>query len=246
MTEAKILRLGEPDYPRNLANPNYPRLPFHLPHPVVNRTEQGVPHTLYQLGTFSNTTETSHLAVIGSRNLTAQAERVIATFLPTFFTAFGQAFPLATLSIISGMTVGGDAAAQWLAFDNGIHTTGISATSINHPHRESDVSLYERLMVNPKTSVLSEYPATPAPAKEQYYDRNRIVAWMSGAVLAYGIQKPTSGAMHTISLARAMGIRVFYIESTVSPAVRTKLNQLGCIPVASAEDFIAKIKNPAL
>ncbi len=245
-----ILSRAENNFPQNLnrllKRDSIPRQPFRLQNPVVNRTEQPIPDTLYLLGQFPQLI-TSFLSIIGSRKMPRGSEEAISDFLPDLSNQFHQRYAHALLAVVSGLTNGGDATAHQVTLEqmeqkNHLHAIGISATSINHPHPEADVELWGKMIQGRQTGVISEYPESEQPIKPNYYDRNRLTAWISGALIVYGVSSPKSGAMHTMSLARFANIPVFYLPSTVTVNVEKELLRRGCLPIETAEEFLEKVK----
>ncbi len=202
-----------------------------------------IPAVLYAIGHFANSEQTSQLAVAGSRDIEDGVKAKVNAYLPQFFRSFQRDFPHANLSLVSGLTTGGDATAQSLGIQHGVQTIGVNPAPINVLHKDGDDRLY-RHIIGPghnRHAVLSERKPTQASYTvdaTDYLRRDQVIAGISGALLAFGIRNNRSGSMATVRRARKMDVPVFYLEGTVSEKVAAEMQKLGCYAVTYPEEMI--------
>ena len=141
------------------------------------------------------------LSVVGSRNATnygCDAIRKIISELPKDYI------------IISGLATGIDAAAHQAALDNGLKTIAILGSGIDYIYPSKNKELYNNIIKNGGL-IISEYPNSTIPKRDNFVFRNRIVAGL-GNFLLVGEAYERSGTSTTINYAIECG------------------NNVGCIP----------------
>lgn len=141
------------------------------------------------------------LSVVGSRNATkygCEAVRKIISELPKDYV------------IISGLATGIDAAAHKAALDNGLKTIAVLGSGIDYIYPSRNKDLYDEIIKNGGL-IVSEYPNSTVPKRDNFVFRNRIVAGL-GNFLLVGEAYERSGTSTTINYAMECG------------------NNVGCIP----------------
>jgi DNA processing protein len=174
------------------------------------------PMVLYYRGTMQSKDFT--LAVIGSRKVSEYGKEAIASIV--------AGFSGLSMSIISGLALGADAAAHYAALQNGLHTIGVLGSGID------DASIYPRSHITLAQHILdaggaliSEYPPGTPARPEHFPMRNRIIAGMSRAVLV-AEAAGRSGTLITAHAALDGGRDVWAVPGSIFSALSSGTNQL--------------------
>ena len=175
------------------------------------------------------------LAIVGSRNATAQGERDAS--------AFAASLGAAGLTIVSGLALGIDAAAHRgaLADKGAASTVAIIGTGADrlYPARNADLARE----IAERGAILSEFPlGTPALAAN-FPRRNRIIAGLAKGTLVVEAA-PRSGSLITARLAAEAGRDVFAIPGSIhSPQARGchQLIRQGAKLVETAQDVLEEL-----
>ena len=210
-----LLTLVDQDYPQNLLSSDDP------------------PILLYAKGNTS-TLNRPMLAVVGSRNATAQGERDAE--------AFAKALGDAGLTIVSGLALGIDAAAHRGALETPAGTVAVIGTGADRLYPARNEALARRIA--DKGVVLSEFPlGTPALASN-FPRRNRIIAGLGLGCLVVEAA-PKSGSLITARLAAESGREVFAIPGSIHSPLSRGCHQLirqGAKLVESAQDILEELR----
>jgi DNA processing protein len=173
------------------------------------------------------------LAVVGSRNATAQGERDA--------TAFARTAAEAGLTVVSGLALGIDASAHRGAVDTPAGTVAVIGTGPDrlYPARNADLAR----QIAERGAILSEFPlGTPALAAN-FPRRNRIIAGLAKGTLVVEAA-PRSGSLITARLAAECGREVFAIPGSIhSPQSRGchQLIRQGAKLVETAQDILEEL-----
>jgi DNA processing protein len=177
------------------------------------------------------------LAIVGSRNATAQGERDA--------TAFASSLADAGLTIVSGLALGIDAAAHRGALvskrPEAAGTVAIIGTGADrlYPARNADLARE----IAERGAILSEFPlGTPALAAN-FPRRNRIIAGLAKGTLVVEAA-PRSGSLITARLAAESGREVFAIPGSIHSAQSRGCHQLirqGAKLVETAQDVLEEL-----
>ena len=176
---ARLLLLGDPDYPEQL---------LHLVDP---------PPFLCALGDLSVLTRPS-VAIVGTRRATPYGERVTQ--------ALAGALGAAGVCVVSGMARGIDAAAHRAALARGGTTAAVLGTGVDvaYPvgHRSLHATIAERGV------IVSEFPCGSRAAPASFPRRNRIIAALGKLTIVVEAGE-RSGALitaeHALDLGRDVG-----------------------------------------
>lgn len=211
----RLLTLADEDYPQHLLSADDP------------------PLLLYAKG---NTALLNRpmLAMVGSRNATAQGVRDAE--------AFARTLGDAGLTIVSGLALGIDAAAHRGALATAAGTVAVIGTGADRLYPARNEALARQIAE--QGVVLSEFPlGTPALAAN-FPRRNRIIAGLGLGCLVVEAA-PKSGSLITARLAAECGREVFAIPGSIhSPLSRGchELIRQGAKLVESAQDILVELR----
>ena len=211
----QLLTLADADYPQSLLSSDDP------------------PILLYAKGNTS-TLNRPMLAVVGSRNATAQGVRDAE--------AFAQVLGDAGLTIVSGLALGIDAAAHRGALASAAGTVAVIGTGADRLYPARNEALARTIAE--KGVVLSEFPlGTPARASN-FPRRNRIIAGLGlGCLVIEAALR--SGSLITARLAGESGREVFAIPGSIHSPLSRGCHQLirqGAKLVESAQDILEELR----
>ncbi len=210
-----LLTLGEPDYPAQLLATADPPLLLWL---------QGRRELL----------ATPSLAIVGSRNPTAQGGDNAR--------AFARALARAGYTIVSGLALGVDAAAHEGALDAGGATVAVVGTGLDQVYPRRNEKLAARLLAGGGL-IVSEYSLGTPVLPANFPRRNRIIAGLSRGCLVVEAAVQ-SGSLITARQAAEAGREVFAIPGSIhSPQARGchALIRQGAKLVESAEDVLEEL-----
>ncbi len=173
------------------------------------------------------------LAIVGSRNATAQGIRDAE--------AFARALGEAGLGIVSGLALGIDAAAHRGALATSAGTVAVIGTGADRLYPARNEALAREIA---KTGVvISEFPlGTPALAGN-FPRRNRIIAGLALGCLVIEAA-PRSGSLITARLAAEAGREVFAIPGSIHSPLSHGCHQLirqGAKLVETARDILEEL-----
>src|SRR5260221_5724995 len=190
------------------------------------------PALLYASGRVELLQRTS-LAVVGSRNATAQGESNGETF--------AKAFSDAGLTIVSGLAMGIDAAAHRGDLAGPGSTIAVLGTGIDvvYPRRNAELAA----QIAERGLLLSEFPLGTAPAAHNFPRRNRLISGLARGCLVVEAAA-ASGSLITARAAADQGREVFAIPGSIhSPLSRGchALIKSGAKLVESADDVLDEL-----
>jgi DNA processing protein len=206
-----------------LADEAYPRLLLEIPDP---------PPLLY----VSGRTELLHrpgLAIVGSRNATAQGERNAESF--------AKAFSVAGLSIVSGLALGIDSAAHRGGLAGVGSTIAVLGTGIDVVYPSRNAALADEIAKN--GLLLSEFPLTTKAAAHNFPRRNRLISGLAHGCLVVEAAL-ASGSLITARAAAEQGREVFAVPGSIHSPLSKGCHALikaGAKLVESAEDVLAEL-----
>lgn len=226
-----IVALGDPQYPALLLETEDPPLLLYLlgARRFVGAGGQPFP-------------EHTCLAVVGSRNPSAQGEQNALQFARTL-RASG-------LTIVSGLALGVDAAAHEGALadahsgDATPATIAVVGTGLDRVYPRRNLELAHRVAA--QGLLVSEYPLGTPPLPANFPKRNRIIAGLSQGTLVVEAA-PASGSLITARLASEQGREVFAIPGSIhAPQSRGchALIRQGAKLVESAQDVLEELRAP--
>jgi len=207
-----LLTLGDPAYPQELLQTEDP------------------PLLLYVLGQLAALQHPKRVAMVGSRNPTAQGNENAYRF--------AQHLAQAGVCVVSGLALGIDGAAHLGALDGGGPTLAVVGTGLDRVYPKRHLELAHRIAA--QGALISEYPLGTPPMSANFPKRNRIIAGLSQGTLVVEAAL-ASGSLITARQALEQGREVFAIPGSIH-APQSKgchaLIRQGAKLVESAQDVL--------
>jgi DNA processing protein len=206
-----------------LADAGYPRLLLEIADP---------PPLLYAVGRLE-LLSCPALAIVGSRNATAQGMRNAEQF--------AQAFSAAGLTIISGLALGIDAAAHAGGLAGEGSTIAVLGTGVDVAYPRQNAALASHIAE--KGLLLSEFALGTAGAAHHFPRRNRLISGLAQGCLVVEAAI-ASGSLITARAAAEQGREVFAIPGSIHSPLSKGCHALikqGAKLVESAEDVLAEL-----
>ena len=191
-----VLALGDAAYPQALAN---------IPDP---------PLLLYISGRIDLLARPA-LAIVGSRNATAQGKANAA--------AFAGALSGAGVCVVSGLALGIDAAAHEGALRGAGSTIAVVGTGADVSYPARNRALAERIAH--EACIVSEYALGTPPNSGNFPRRNRIISGLSCGVLVVEAAAQ-SGSLITARVAAEQGREVFALPGSIHAPLARGCHQL--------------------
>ena len=210
-----IVTLGDADYPQLLlqtADPP-PLLYVKGRHELLNRPA---------------------LAIVGSRNASAQGTESAAEF--------AQTLSAAGITIISGLALGIDAAAHRGGLQGAGRSIALVGTGLDVVYPARNRALAHELAVN--GALVSEFPLGTPPLANNFPRRNRLISGMSLGCLVVEAALQ-SGSLITARFANEQGREVFALPGSIhSPLAKGchALIKQGAKLVDDANDILEELK----
>lgn len=215
----QLLTLGDPDYPAELLQIEDPPLLLHLE------------------GNLAALRHPLRLAVVGSRNPTAQGA--------DHARQFARALAEAGACIVSGLALGIDGAAHEGALEAGGCTLAVVGTGLDQVYPKKHQALAQRIAA--QGALISEYLLGTPPLAPNFPRRNRLISGLSQGVLVVEAALQ-SGSLITARQAAEQGREVFAIPGSIhSPQSRGchALIRQGAKLVESAADILEELHDQA-
>jgi len=206
-----------------LADQDYPKLLLEIPDP---------PFLLYARGRLDLLNRPS-LAVVGSRNATAQGERNAESFC--------RAFSDNGLCIVSGLALGIDAAAHRGGLAGPGSTIAVLGTGIDVAYPGRNAALAEEIAG--AGLLLSEFPLGSKAIAHNFPRRNRLISGLAQGCLVVEAAL-ASGSLITARAAAEQGRDVFAIPGSIHSPLSKGCHALiksGAKLVECAEDVLAEL-----
>ena len=173
------------------------------------------------------------LAIVGSRNATAQGE--------TNAESFAKALSNAGLTIVSGLAVGIDAAAHRGGIEGAGSTIAVLGTGIDVLYPKRNLDLASRIAA--QGLLLSEFPLGTGPAAGNFPRRNRLISGLAQGCLVIEAAL-ASGSLITARTAAEQGRDVFAVPGSIHSPLSKGCHALiksGAKLVESAEDVLTEL-----
>lgn len=215
MPGQQVLTLADSAYPRPLLDTPDPPLIVY----AKGRTELLHGHAL---------------AVVGSRNATAQGMRNAERF--------SQCLSEAGLTIVSGLALGIDTAAHQGALRGTGSTVAVIGTGIDIVYPARNRTLAEEIAAD--GCILSEYPLGMPAIAANFPRRNRIISGLAKGVLVVEAAA-RSGSLITARMAGEQGREVFAIPGSIHSPLSKGCHLLikqGAKLVESAQDVLEELQ----
>lgn len=206
-----------------LADAEYPKLLLEIPDP---------PPVLYCRGRVDLLARPA-LAVVGSRNATAQGKRDAETFSRTFSAA--------GLTIVSGLAQGVDAAAHRGGLAGEGSTIAVLGTGVDRIYPQSNATL--AVDIERDGLLLSEFALGTRALPHHFPRRNRLISGLAQGCLVIEAAL-ASGSLITARTAAEQGRDVFALPGSIHSPLSKGCHALiksGAKLVESAEDVLAEL-----
>ncbi len=201
-------------------------------YPTRLRECEDAPLILFGLGNF-HLNQQHTVAIVGTRKATVYGRQLTERFVKEL-----SALCPGTL-IISGLAFGIDVTSHRAAMDNNLPTVGVLAHGLDRIYPASHRNVARQMVVN--GGLLTEFSSGTLPFKENFVQRNRIVAGMADAVIV--MESATKGgSLITAEIAESYCRSVFAFPGAVGDVSSAGCNELirsnraGLIQ--SASDFV--------
>ena len=173
------------------------------------------------------------LAVVGSRNATAQGARNAQ--------AFARALSDAGLTIVSGLALGVDAAAHRGGLEGRSSTIAVFGTGVDLVYPPANRELAEKIAG--EGLLISEFALGTPAAKQNFPRRNRIISGLTLGTLVVEAAL-SSGSLITARAALDQGRDVFAIPGSIHSPLSKGCHSLiksGAKLVESADDILSEL-----
>ncbi|MCA1746401.1 MAG: DNA-protecting protein DprA, partial [Bacteroidales bacterium] len=158
-----------------------------------------------------------YLSVVGTRNASGYGREMCEGIVS------GLASRHPELVIISGLAYGIDVMAHRFALKYGLDTWGVLAHGLHTLYPSSHADVAGRIMK--QGALLSDFPTTVKPERNNFLRRNRIIAGLSEATLVVE-SGPKGGALITAELAASYSREVFAVPGRVGDTYSSGCNRL--------------------
>ena len=206
-----------------LADAEYPKLLLEIADP---------PPLLYAIGRLELLARPA-LAIVGSRNATAQGMRNAEQF--------AAAFSAAGLTIVSGLAMGIDAAAHAGGLAGEGSTVAVLGTGVDVTYPRQNAPLAARIAES--GLLLSEFALGSAGAAHHFPRRNRLISGLAQGCLVVEAAL-ASGSLITARAAAEQGREVFAVPGSIHSPLSKGCHALikqGAKLVESADDVLAEL-----
>ncbi|MEI7486972.1 MAG: DNA-processing protein DprA [Chryseobacterium sp.] len=197
-----------------------------LPH-LLNECDDA-PAILYQKGNFDDSLET--LSIVGTRNMSLYGKQ----FIQDFF----EETRVNNYISVSGLALGADKEVHEQSIENQIPTVAVLAHGFHLLYPAKNKKLSEKIIEN-NGALFTEFNSSRKPDRENFIQRNRIVAGLSPATIvvetAFG-----GGSISTATFANNYNREVFALPGKITDKYSQGCNHLIFQHKATA---ISTIKN---
>jgi len=190
------------------------------------------PPVLYYKGRLDNTIK-NNLSVVGSRKHSSYGQRAISELLPTVVRH--------NINIVSGLALGIDALAHQVALNNGGVTWAVLGSGLDYRNIYPPAHLQlAQAIIDSGGALISEFPPGAPPYRQNFPQRNRIVAGLSQATLVIE-SKIRSGALITAHYALDANREVLAVPGNICSEFSAGPNRLiksGAKTISSPDDIL--------
>jgi DNA processing protein len=173
------------------------------------------------------------LAIVGSRNATAQGKENAR--------AFARTLSDAGLTIVSGLAVGVDTAAHDGALEGVGSTVAVVGTGLDRVYPAVNRELAHRIAE--QGALISEFPPGTPPMEKNFPRRNRLISGLARGVLVVEAAL-SSGSLITARYAGEQGREVFAIPGSIHSTLSKGCHKLirdGAKLVETAQDVLEEL-----
>lgn len=175
---------------------------------------EDAPAILYQKGNYNRDLIT--LSIVGTRNITHYGKQFVDNFLSQLRNE--------GIITVSGLALGTDTEVHEKSLENGIPTIAVLAHGLHTLYPSKNRSLAEKIIEN-GGALLSEFNSSQKPDRENFIQRNRLIAGLSKATIvvetAFG-----GGSVSTATFANNYNREVFALPGRITDKYSQGCNQL--------------------
>lgn len=175
------------------------------------------PLVLYYKGTIFS--DRDILGVVGTRSASNDCKEIVKEIIEKI--AECERAPI----IVSGLAHGIDICAQQAAIRNNLPTYAVLAHGLGMIYPASNREIANRIVMQKKGAIFSEYPSNYQPQKHLFLERNRIIAGMSNWLIV-GESGLKGGSMVTAKIAFSYGREIMAIPGSPLNPYAQGCNQL--------------------
>ena len=157
------------------------------------------------------------LSIVGTRNATHYGREICEAIISKLAAGYPD------LVIVSGLAYGIDIMAHRFALKYGLDTWAVLAHGLHTLYPSSHADVAGRIMK--QGALMSDFPTTIKPERNNFLRRNRIIAGLSEATLVVE-SGPKGGALITADLAASYSREVFAIPGRVGDTYSSGCNRL--------------------
>ncbi len=172
------------------------------------------PMMLYYMGNADLNTD-KIISVVGTRNITEYGKDICKQIISDLSDH--------QIMIVSGLAYGVDTCSHKAALDNNLQTVGVLAHGLDRVYPPANKSLAEKMVKN--GGLLTDYMSCTNPDRENFPQRNRIIAGMADAVIVIEAAK-RGGALITAEIANSYNRDVFAIPGKLTDTYSEGCNHL--------------------
>lgn len=199
--------------------------------PVLLKECTDAPAILYQKGNYDESLD--KLSIIGTRNMTHYGK----TFLHDFFSELKTK----KLVTVSGLALGVDSEVHELSLEHKIPTIAVLAHGFHTLYPSKNKKLSEKILEN-DGALLSEFNSSQKPDRENFIQRNRIVAALSANLIvvetAFG-----GGSISTATFANGYNREVYALPGKItdkySQGCNLLISQNKAATISTIKDLLA-------
>lgn len=202
-------------------------------YPARLKTIENPPYAIYCLGNLPGD-QTPSVAVIGARECSEYGISMAR--------AFASRIAQAGVMVISGMARGIDGIGQQAALEKGGKTYAVLGSGVDVCYPASNKRLYQEILTF-GGGILSTFPPGTKPIKQQFPERNRIVAGLSDLLLVVEARLK-SGTWITVDMALEQGKNVYAVPGRLTDRLSDGCNYLirqGAEIALTPEDILAEL-----
>jgi len=203
-------------------------------YPETLKRIHGAPIVLYVRGALSESDKYA-IAMVGSRTATDYGMKT-AEKISHRLSSCG-------LTVISGMARGIDSSSHRGALKAGGRTVAVLGTGLDLPYPSENRKLMDE--ISSSGAVISEFPFSTPPNRENFPRRNRIISALSLGVIVIEAALD-SGSLITVAYALEQGREVFAVPGNITSRNSKGTNDLikkGAKLIESAEEVLDELKH---
>ena len=192
------------------------------------------PLVLHTLGT-ANLNATHVVSIVGTRKATDQGRDLTASFVRDLTAAVPDVL------VVSGLAYGIDIAAHRASLANGASTVGVLAHGLDRIYPSPHRSVAAQMTAQSGSGLVTEYMSQTEPERQNFVQRNRIIAGMADAVIVVE-SDAKGGSLITADFAQGYNRECFAFPGRVGDIYSRGCNNLirdnGAALITSADDFL--------